>query len=86
MSHECPTLYVQLMQRCLDSSAGLRPSFVGGQYNIVAELEFLVHGKYQKWLPVAREHQRAEGLDTARSDRGEELRRMSRSIDLGEMV
>jgi hypothetical protein len=48
VSSKCPKSYVQLMTMCLDRTAEKRPDFLGGNVNIVVELERLIHEEYQK--------------------------------------
>lgn len=58
VSSRCPKTYVQLMTRCLDSIPALRPNFLGGQFNVVSELELLIQEEYKKWLPAPRSYRR----------------------------
>ena len=53
VSSKCPRTYVHLMTQCLDRNPDTRPDFLGGQVNIVVELERLIYEEYAKMAASA---------------------------------
>ena len=53
VSSKCPRSYVHLMTQCLDRNPDKRPDFLGGQVNVVVELERLIYEEYAKMAASA---------------------------------
>lgn len=61
VSSKCPRPYMRLMTTCLDKNPDRRPDFLGGEVNIVVELERLIFEEYRAQQQAAQQRP-AQGL------------------------